>query len=152
MNKPSIARSLALVVTLLAATAAAQERPEPQELEGTNSSGTRVVFSPNPWRVCEAGVGTGWIYYLKGNEITEVWPHQRCSFEEGEVGKLQFSCVSDDGPRYSFSQAVYVLESRSEDGCSYVCKSGCSPHAPQILRTKTMVPVMPPMPPPPRGQ
>lgn len=144
-------RTVCIAVAFIAAwltTAAASEMP--MELVGANGKGIQVVFSPQPWRVCEAGVGSGLIFYKEGDKITEVWPHQRCSFEMNGAGKLQFSCVSEDGPQYSYSKAVYVMESRSGASCSYVCRSGCGPHVPQTLRSTPMVPIMPPLPPPPQ--
>lgn len=152
-DKAAPMKAAAVLLTLLAlplATSAAQP-PEPTELVGANARGVRVVYSPQPWQVCQVGVGTGLIFYLQGDQITEIWPHQRCTFEQREDGKLQFSCVSDDGPRYSFSQAVFVQDSAPGQPCSYVCKSGCSDFVPKRLDEVPMTPMAPPMPPPPES-
>lgn len=130
----------------LATTAAATDGG-PMELTGVNGKGVTVVFSPQPWKVCEPGEGSGWIFYLDGNTIGDVWPHQRCTVAQGDSGKLQLSCASEDGPRYSFSQAVFVQTSRDKNSCSYTCKTHCYPHVPATLRSRPMVPIAPPMPP-----
>jgi hypothetical protein len=119
----------------------------PTELVGTNSQGIKVVYSPQPWQVCKVGVGSGLIYYVKDDKITDVWPHQRCTFDKNESGKLQFSCVSEDGPKYSFSNTVYVLDSGHDGSCTYVCKTGCYDFVPQTLRQVPLLPLAAPPPP-----